>query len=78
MKKKTVEEFLKDRLLFDKNGNCLSKFDEIAAICKMYAREKCNDQILHTINMMEFKFDEFNEMSGVDVESIINAKVRIV
>jgi len=44
MKKQNVEEFLKERLLINQNGDVQSPIDEVIEVCKMLVKQKCKEQ----------------------------------
>ena len=78
MKRQSAQEYLKERLLVNADGVCFNTIDEIASICKMFAVECCERQIIHTLGNIEFKFNEYNEIYGVDFEHSLKTKIKIL
>ena len=75
MKKKiTVEEFLKERLMTNANGTVFNPFDEIVSFCKMLIKKKLKEQRNNCVLDIEFYFDTDDQITGVNIDSILNAK----
>lgn len=77
MNKVKVRDFLKERILIDKNGGIHSHIDEVEAAVKMFVKIKCREQIEETMLNMEFEFNSEDEICGIKPDSVFNSLLKI-
>lgn len=77
MNKVKVMDFLKERILIDKNGGIHSHIDEVEAAIKMLIKIKCREQIEAVMLNLEFKFNSEDEICGIQPDSVFNSLIKI-
>ena len=76
--RQTADQYLRERLLIDKEDKCYNTMDVIISACRMFAYLKCKEQRHDCAIGVELEFDKEDGITGINMDSILNAKTPIL